>query len=91
MDRFDAMTAFLTVCETESLTAAARRLGLSPSVMSRQIGALESRLGTRLFHRTTRSLSLTDISSGRGASWPISTRRSAQHKATGRNPRAGSP
>jgi DNA-binding transcriptional LysR family regulator len=60
MDRFDAMTAFLTVCETESLTAAARRLGLSPSVMSRQIGALESRLGTRLFHRTTRSLSLTD-------------------------------
>jgi DNA-binding transcriptional LysR family regulator len=60
MDRFDAMTAFLTVCETESLTAAARRLGLSPSVMSRQIGGLESRLGTRLFHRTTRSLSLTD-------------------------------
>jgi DNA-binding transcriptional LysR family regulator len=60
MDRFDAMTAFVTVCETQSLTAAARRLGLSPSVMSRQITALESRLGTRLFHRTTRSLSLTD-------------------------------
>lgn len=54
------MTAFVTVCETESLTAAARRLGLSPSVMSRQIAALEARLGTRLFHRTTRSLSLTD-------------------------------
>jgi len=54
------MTAFVTVCETESLTKAARRLGLSPSVMSRQIAALEARLGTRLFHRTTRSLSLTD-------------------------------
>ena len=54
------MSAFVTVCETESLTAAARRLGLSPSVMSRQIAALEARLGTRLFHRTTRSLSLTD-------------------------------
>lgn len=54
------MTAFVTVCETESLTQAARRLGLSPSVMSRQIAALETRLGTRLFHRTTRSLSLTD-------------------------------
>ncbi|MGE0239981.1 MAG: LysR family transcriptional regulator [Parvibaculaceae bacterium] len=60
MDRFDAMTAFIAVCETESLTAAGRRLGLSPSVMSRQIAALESRLGTRLFHRTTRQIRLTD-------------------------------
>jgi DNA-binding transcriptional LysR family regulator len=60
MDQFDAMAAFVAVCETESLTAAARRLGLSPSVMSRLIAALESRLGTRLFNRTTRSLSLTD-------------------------------
>src|SRR5262245_46931441 len=60
MDRFDAMTAFVAACETENLTAAARRLGMSPSVMSRQIAALESRLGTRLFHRTTREVSLTD-------------------------------
>jgi DNA-binding transcriptional LysR family regulator len=60
MDRFDAMTAFVAVCETQSLTAAARRLGVSPSVMSRQIAALESRLGARLFHRTTRQISLTD-------------------------------
>lgn len=60
MDRFDAMTAFVAVCEAESLTDAARKLGLSPSVMSRQIAALEARLGTRLFHRTTRSISLTD-------------------------------
>lgn len=63
MDRFDAMTAFVTVCETQSLTAAARRLGFSPSVMSRQIAGLESHLGARLFHRTTRSLSLTDAGS----------------------------
>jgi DNA-binding transcriptional LysR family regulator len=60
MDRIDAMTAFVAACEAQSLTAAARRLGLSPSVMSRQIAGLESRLGARLFHRTTRSLSLTD-------------------------------
>lgn len=60
MDRFDAMMAFVTVCETQNLTAAARRLGHSPSVMSRQIAALESRLGTRLFHRTTRQINLTD-------------------------------
>lgn len=63
MDRFDAMTAFVAVCEAESLTRAAKRLGLSPSVMSRQIAALEGRLGTRLFHRTTRSISLTDAGS----------------------------
>lgn len=63
MDRFDAMTAFVAVCEAESLTRAARKLGLSPSVMSRQIAALESRLGARLFNRTTRSISLTDAGS----------------------------
>jgi DNA-binding transcriptional LysR family regulator len=63
MDRFDAMVAFVTVCETQSLTAAAHRLGHSPSVVSRQIAALESHLGTRLFHRTTRQISLTDAGS----------------------------
>lgn len=54
------MTAFVAVCEAQSLTAAARRLGFSPSVVSRQIAALEGRLGVRLFHRTTRQISLTD-------------------------------
>ena len=65
------MTAFVTVCETQSLTAAARRLGLSPSVISRQIAALESHLGSRLFHRTTRQISLTDA----GARYLERTRR----------------
>ena len=65
------MTAFVAVCETQSLTAAARRLGLSPSVMSRQIAALESHLGSRLFHRTTRQISLTDA----GARYLERTRR----------------
>jgi DNA-binding transcriptional LysR family regulator len=71
MDRFDAMTAFVAVCETQSLTAAARRLGHSPSVMSRQIAALEARLGTRLFQRTTRQISLTEA----GARYLERTRR----------------
>jgi DNA-binding transcriptional LysR family regulator len=71
MDRFDAMTAFVAVCEAQSLTAAGRRLGLSPSVVSRQIAALESRLGVRLFHRTTRQISLTDA----GARYLERTRR----------------
>ncbi len=60
MDRFDAMAAFVAVCEAESLTSAAKRLGLSLSVLSRQISSLEGRLGARLFYRTTRSISLTD-------------------------------
>ena len=54
------MMAFVAVCETHSLTAAARRMGVSASVMSRQIAALEARLGARLLYRTTRSISLTD-------------------------------
>lgn len=65
------MTAFVAVCEAQSLTAAAHRLGLSPSVISRQIAALEGRLGVRLFHRTTRQISLTDA----GARYLERTRR----------------
>lgn len=42
-----------------SLSAAGRRLGLTPVVASRRLAALESDLGVRLVHRTTRSLSLT--------------------------------
>ena len=63
MDRFDAMAAFVAVCEMESLTAAAKRLGLSLSVLSRLISGLETRLGAQLLYRTTRSLSLTDAGS----------------------------
>ena len=65
MDRFDAMAAFVAVCEAESLTSAAKRLGLSLSVLSRQISSLEGRLGARLFYRTTRSISLTDAGGAR--------------------------
>ncbi|WP_207477083.1 LysR family transcriptional regulator [Arenibaculum pallidiluteum] len=42
-----------------SLSGAARRLGVTPMVASRRLAALERRLGTRLMHRTTRSVSLT--------------------------------
>lgn len=60
MDRLDAMTTFVAVAELQSFTAAARRLGLSPSVVTRGIAALEERLGLRLLQRTTRSVALTD-------------------------------
>ncbi|MEH2470952.1 DNA-binding transcriptional LysR family regulator [Nitrobacteraceae bacterium AZCC 2161] len=42
-----------------SLAGAARRLGVSPMVATRRLAALEQDLGVRLFHRTTRSMSLT--------------------------------
>jgi DNA-binding transcriptional LysR family regulator len=64
LDRFDAMAAFVAVCESAGFAAAARRLGISPSAVTRLVGGLESRLGVRLLQRTTRSLSLTDP--GRG-------------------------
>ncbi len=64
MDRLAAMTAFARVAETRSFSDAARRLGTSKSVVSRQIMALEADLGARLFHRTTRSMTLTEAGEG---------------------------
>ncbi len=59
MDRLADMIAFIRVVESRSFTAAAERLSLSKSVVSRRLTELENRLGTRLLNRTTRSLSLT--------------------------------
>jgi DNA-binding transcriptional LysR family regulator len=56
MDRIDAMRAFVTSVERGSLAAAARKLGCSAATVTRQIGMLEKRLGTRLLHRNTRAL-----------------------------------
>ena len=60
MDRFDAMQAFVTVADLKGFAAAARKLRLSPSGVTRLIAALEDRLGARLLQRTTRSVTLTD-------------------------------
>src|SRR5436190_15847977 len=60
MDRIDAMQAFVTVADLQGFAAAARKLGLSPSGVTRLIAALEDRLGARLLQRTTRSVTLTD-------------------------------
>ena len=48
------------VVQTGSFSAAGRTLGLSPATVSRQINALETSLGVRLFYRTSRKLKLTE-------------------------------
>src|ERR1700722_5817519 len=60
MDRIDAMQAFVAVADLQGFAPAARKLGLSPSGVTRLIAALEERLGARLLQRTTRSVALTD-------------------------------
>ncbi|HKP56166.1 MAG TPA: LysR family transcriptional regulator [Polyangiales bacterium] len=54
-----SMVLFARLVEARSFTAAAGKLGVSKSVVSARLSALEARLGTRLLHRTTRKLSLT--------------------------------
>jgi DNA-binding transcriptional LysR family regulator len=61
MDRIDAMQAFVAVADLQGFAPAARKLGLSPSGVTRSIAALEERLGARLLQRTTRSVTLTDV------------------------------
>lgn len=54
------METFSVVVETGSFTAAAEKLGLSKSFVSKQVSTLELDLGARLLYRTTRKLSLSD-------------------------------
>lgn len=61
MDHIKNMTIFVRVVEDGSFSSAARRLNLSPSVVSMHIQALEKRLSVRLVNRTTRKISLTEI------------------------------
>lgn len=58
-DQLDDLIAFLEVAENRGFSAAAARMGMSPSAVSQAIRNLEARLGTSLFARTTRSVNLT--------------------------------
>jgi DNA-binding transcriptional LysR family regulator len=60
MDRVLAMEIFVAVADNGGFAAAARALGQSPPAVTRAIAALEDRLGTRLFRRTTRAVHLTE-------------------------------
>lgn len=59
MDRLLEMQTFCAVVNENSFVAASETMGMSKAAVSRYIGELESRLGVRLLHRTTRRLSLT--------------------------------
>lgn len=54
------LNAVVAVAAARNFRAAARNLGMSASALSHAIAALEGRIGVRLFHRTTRSVSLTE-------------------------------
>ncbi len=60
LDRLTGLEVFAKVAGAGSLSAAARALGMSQTMVTKHIAALESRLGVKLFHRTTRRLSITE-------------------------------
>ena len=60
MDRFRELSTFVAVAEDGAFNAAARRLNLSPPAVTRLVTALETRIGARLFTRTTRRVALTE-------------------------------
>lgn len=60
MDRLQEIEVFVAVAETGGLSRAATRLRFSPPAVTRTLASLEDRLGVRLFHRTTRSLTITE-------------------------------
>lgn len=60
MDDFNDLIYFVSVVEHHGFSAAARATGIEKTRLSRRIAALESRLGVRLLHRSTRRIALTE-------------------------------
>ena len=61
MNKLWEFRCFLQVASSGSFTGAAAALGITPSGVSKQVKLLEARLGARLFNRTTRHVSLTEV------------------------------
>jgi DNA-binding transcriptional LysR family regulator len=61
MDRLTSLTAFVRVVDSGGFSAASRKLGMSTTMVSNHVQALEERLGARLLNRTTRKVSLTEV------------------------------
>src|SRR6266404_4215679 len=60
MESLANLESFVRSAESGGFSAAARRLALTPAAVSRNVAVLERNLGVRLFHRTTRKLTLTE-------------------------------
>jgi len=60
LDRITSMRVFVRATSAGSLSAAARHQGMSPAMATKHVDALEARLGVKLFHRSTRRLTLTE-------------------------------
>ncbi len=91
MESLANLEAFVRSAELGGFSAAARRLGLTPAAISRNVATLERSLGVRLFHRSTRKLTLTDegerFQQGIGGS--LDTLRGAIAEASAENEPAG--
>jgi len=59
MDSLGSLNAFVQAAEARSFTVAGRQLGVSSSAIGKAVARMEERLGVRLFHRSTRSVTLT--------------------------------
>jgi len=59
MDSLGSLNAFVQAAEARSFTAAGQRLGVSSSAVGKAVARLEERLGVRLLHRSTRTITLT--------------------------------
>ncbi|MBP1131200.1 DNA-binding transcriptional LysR family regulator [Serratia sp. PL17] len=59
MDSLNGIQAFVQVAETRSFSDAGRQLGVSSSAVGKSVARMEQRLAVRLFHRSTRSVTLT--------------------------------
>ncbi|WP_353190914.1 LysR family transcriptional regulator [Pandoraea pnomenusa] len=59
MESLNGFVVFVQVAETRSFVAAGRLLGISASAVGKAVARLEDKLGVRLFHRSTRSVTLT--------------------------------
>ena len=60
LDRLTSLEVFGKVASTGSFSAAGRAIGISQTMVTKHVAALEARLGVKLFHRSTRRLSITE-------------------------------
>ena len=81
-DLFSGVVPFVIAAEVQSFRDAARKLGLTPSAVSKAITRLEARLGLRLLNRTSRTVSLTEEGEAflRGCQEAVSSVRAAEER-----------